>query len=188
MHGTCTTRGRMVSRWYLADELEFLREHMATDMRPTSYSSLAPTMVEMDMTEPMAEAVDVKPFLQSPWFALGTPPSPPAPRAPPNDDSCGSSAFAPDETASFFQFFRGIHPDYQELPARKRRLFQRRCLALLHELLDEEESAPAAHQLQQESVLNLSSAGHASEDEKEHKPNIDDCYILPNNNSYLSDP
>lgn len=32
MHGACTSKGRMVSRWYLADELDFLRDHMATDM------------------------------------------------------------------------------------------------------------------------------------------------------------
>ncbi|XP_045774314.1 uncharacterized protein LOC123873504 [Maniola jurtina] len=182
MHGACTTRGRMVSRWYLADELEFLREHMATDMRPTSYSSLAPTMVEMDMTEPMAEAVDVKPFLQSPWFALSAPPSParePRP-SPLLDDSCSSTAFAPDENTSFFQFFRGIHNDFLELPARKQRLFKRKCLGLLHELLDEEERAADGPQ---HGVLNLSNSCHASDDERDHKPNVDDCYILPNTNT-----
>lgn len=31
IHGVRTGRGRMVSKWYLADELEYLREHMATD-------------------------------------------------------------------------------------------------------------------------------------------------------------
>lgn len=31
MYGVRTGRGRMVSKWYLADELDFLREHMATD-------------------------------------------------------------------------------------------------------------------------------------------------------------
>ncbi|KAG6451146.1 hypothetical protein O3G_MSEX006953 [Manduca sexta] len=32
IHGARTGKGRMVSRWYLADELNFLKEHMATDM------------------------------------------------------------------------------------------------------------------------------------------------------------
>lgn len=31
IHGVRTGRGRMVSKWYLADELDYLREHMATD-------------------------------------------------------------------------------------------------------------------------------------------------------------
>ncbi|VVC96570.1 unnamed protein product [Leptidea sinapis] len=31
LQGACTSKGRMVSKWYLADELDFLREHMATD-------------------------------------------------------------------------------------------------------------------------------------------------------------
>ncbi|XP_052743494.1 uncharacterized protein LOC112052248 [Bicyclus anynana] len=192
MHGACTSRGRMVSRWYLADELEFLREHMATDIRkPTPYSSFSPTMVDMDVPEPPVEAVDVKPF---PWFLGATPPSPkPAEEAhfkPPslvNEDSSNSTNFAPEENSSFFQFFRGIHNDYQELPVRKRRLFKRKCLDLLHALLDEEEGqdddqrfgfvGAASSPQPDDSVLNLSNSGHVSEEDR--KPAVDDCLILP---------
>ncbi|CAG9565099.1 unnamed protein product [Danaus chrysippus] len=183
MHGACTSKGRMVSRWYLADELEFLREHMATDMRSSPYSSFAPTMLEMDINESSnSESVDVKPFIHSPWFALSAPHSPkPEPRAPPSlhtDDSSGS--FAPDETSSYFQFFRGIHNDYQELPPKKQRLFKRKCLSLLHELLDGEENQRASCYSQENNALNLShTAQH--EEAKEQKTQLEDSFILPNN-------
>ncbi|XP_039756447.1 uncharacterized protein LOC120631085 [Pararge aegeria] len=181
MHGTCTSRGRMVSRWYLADELEFLREHMATDMRPTSFSSFSPTMVDMELPDSAPESVDVKPFLQSPWFQMGARADAGPPPSALNDDSC-SSAFGPEETSSYFQFFRGIYNDYQELPARKQRLFKRNCLNMLHDLLDAEEGSHISivNAYHQESVLNLSNSGHGSEDDRDKKPNIDECYILPN--------
>ncbi|CAH2218289.1 jg20780, partial [Pararge aegeria aegeria] len=201
MHGTCTSRGRMVSRWYLADELEFLREHMATDIlankttkrelddtsqgldvkRPTSFSSFSPTMVDMELPDSAPESVDVKPFLQSPWFQMGARADAGPPPSALNDDSC-SSAFGPEETSSYFQFFRGIYNDYQELPARKQRLFKRNCLNMLHDLLDAEEGSHISivNAYHQESVLNLSNSGHGSEDDRDKKPNIDECYILPN--------
>ncbi|XP_041981897.1 uncharacterized protein LOC121735222 [Aricia agestis] len=135
LHGACTSRGRQVSRWYLADELAFLRDHMATDTRPSYY---APSLLEVDMDAPAA--VDVKPFLSSPWFA----PAPEPERPPSPDDSRSScSAFASDETSPYFQFFRGIYPDYRELPAPRQRQFKRRCLGLLHDLLDAEEAQRA---------------------------------------------
>ncbi|CAH2042997.1 unnamed protein product, partial [Iphiclides podalirius] len=60
MHGARTGKGRMVSRWYLADELEFLRDHMATDTRPSPYPAYAPTFLEMDLAESSSsEQVDV---------------------------------------------------------------------------------------------------------------------------------
>lgn len=143
--------------------------------RPSSYSSL-PTMVDMEggLSEPAPEPVDVKPF---PWFGRGSPPAllpapPPAraPAPPPSEDSCGSAAFAPDENCSYFQFFRGLHADYRELPARRRRQFKRRCLALLHELLDAEEQAAYPP----DGALNLSAH---SDDESELKPVVDESVL-----------
>lgn len=122
-------------------------------------------MVDMEsLSEPALERVEVKPF---PWFSRASPPAPPPP---PSEDSCGSAAFAPDENCSYFQFFRGLHAEYRELPARRRRQFKRRCLALLHELLDAEEQAARPH----DGVLNLSAAAHASDDERDLKPALDE--------------
>ncbi|XP_050347612.1 uncharacterized protein LOC126771650 [Nymphalis io] len=186
MHGACTSKGRMVSRWYLADELEFLREHMATDMRSSPYP-YAPTLLEMDLNKPpTSEPVDVKPFIPNPWFALNTTSKSPAlehkPPSTHNDDSSCSTAFSPDENTSFFQFFRGIHSDYLELPAKKQRRFKRKCLNFLHELLDEEDNDdPILDYAHQDDVLNLSNTGHVSEDDKDVKPVVEDGYILPNN-------
>ncbi|XP_032518760.2 uncharacterized protein LOC116771136 isoform X2 [Danaus plexippus] len=182
MHGACTSKGRMVSRWYLADELEFLREHMATDIS-SPYSSYAPTMLEMDINESSnPESVDVKPFIHNPWFTLSAPHSPkPEPRAPPSlhtDDSSGS--FAPDENSSYFQFFRGIHNDYQELPAKKQRVFKRKCLSLLHELLDGEENQRTSSYINDNSALNLSNSAQHDE-AKEQKTQVEESFILPNN-------
>ncbi|XP_045522047.1 uncharacterized protein LOC123712815 [Pieris brassicae] len=131
MHGACTSRGRMVSKWYLADDLEFLRDHMATDARSVPYPSFAPTLLDLDSAD---DAHDVKPLLSPAWFM--TPPL--APRAS-SDDGCGS-AFGSEESSSYFQFFRGLHADYQMLCGSRQRAFQRRCLAVLHELLDERDS------------------------------------------------
>ncbi|CAH0720602.1 unnamed protein product, partial [Brenthis ino] len=191
MHGACTSKGRMVSRWYLADELEFLRDHMATDMRPSPYSSYAPTMLDMDnMNDSNSmEPPEVKPFMHSPWFALNTTPSSPSVDSRPfsvhNDDSSSSTAFTPDENSSYFQFFRGIHNDYLELPPKKQRMFKRKCLNLLHELIDEEDNHYVKREYNHEvSVLNLSHShvhAHVSDDEKDVKPNPDDSFILPNN-------
>ncbi|GBP46697.1 hypothetical protein EVAR_86950_1 [Eumeta japonica] len=63
-----------------------------------------------------------------------------APRRFDDDSNSGSNTFGPDENSSYFQFFRGIYNDYQELPERKQRQFKRQCLHILHELLDEEEA------------------------------------------------
>lgn len=87
------------------------------------------------------ENVDVKPILPFPWMSqpsICINADSTAPNLQENDDSSGS--FACDENSSYFQFFRGIYNDYQELPATKQRMFKRQCLNLLHNLLDEEES------------------------------------------------
>lgn len=113
---------------------------------------------------------DLKPFISNPWFALSSPP-----RAPLQltvepqlrlSDSPSPHSFEPDENSAYFQFFRGIHNDYQELSAKKQRLFRRECLAFLHRLLDEEE--PQEHQ-----ALNLSNSADTDE-EGECKPLIID--------------
>ncbi|KAJ8712019.1 hypothetical protein PYW07_004861 [Mythimna separata] len=170
MYGVRTGRGRMVSKWYLADELDFLREHMATDTRPSRYS-YAPLFLEdaeraggADAEAEAGERAELKPFISNPWFALSSPPRAaplqltvePQLRPP---DSPSPHSFEPDENSAYFHFFRGIHNDYQELPAKKQRLFRRECLAFLHRLLDEDE--PAA--------LNLSQAPD-SDDERDTKP------------------
>ncbi|XP_053610837.1 uncharacterized protein LOC128675439 [Plodia interpunctella] len=159
MHGAITAKGRTVSRWYLADELGFLREHMATDTRLGTSYARAPTLVKLDMSEsrlPQNCEPDVKSFLQSPWFALNQPRSAEA-----THDDSSSSAFDPEETSSYFQFFRGLHPDYQELSARKQRQFKRQCLLFLHQLLDEEDVKTEGYG---EDAMNLSN-WHASDDD-----------------------
>lgn len=108
------------------------------------YSTYAPSFLEMDMAEHNSlEPADVKPFIHSPWFPLSSPPTESADVKPfsmsQTDDSSNSQAFSPDENSSFFQFFRGIYNDYQELTTRKQRLFKRQCLNFLHDLLDEED-------------------------------------------------
>ncbi|XP_030025712.1 uncharacterized protein LOC115444180 [Manduca sexta] len=161
IHGARTGKGRMVSRWYLADELNFLKEHMATDMRSSPYS----TWMELSEKTPPSERVEVKPFLQTPWFALPAHAHAHTKLEPDThtDDSSGSHTFEADENSAYFQFFRGIHNDYQELPARKQRLFRRQCLQLLHALLDEDDS--------QSDAMNLSSSGQP--DELEQKVCVD---------------
>ncbi|XP_068618002.1 uncharacterized protein [Battus philenor] len=183
LHGARTGRGRMVSRWYLADELEFLREHMATDTRTSPYAAYAPTFLEMDLAETSsAEHVDVKPFVHNPWFAVNSPAASQhvEPKPEPsyhNDDSSSSQAFGPDENSSYFQFFRGIYNDYQELSSKKQRFFKRQCLIFLHDLLDEEEDRETSVYNQSDAV-NLSNSGQASEDEREMKDN-EGFSILP---------
>ncbi|KAL4714246.1 hypothetical protein ACJJTC_009598 [Scirpophaga incertulas] len=154
LHGARTGKGRAVSRWYLADELEFLRDHMATDTRPPSLSSYVTTLLDVEKPE---QSQDMHPFAQ-PWFAsVNT-----TPKLEPYDEN-SSSTFSPDENTSFFQFFRGIHSDYQELPPKKQRLFKRKCLDFLHGLLDEEEPAT----LYQDNAINLSRC--QSDEELEQK-------------------
>ncbi|KAJ8714792.1 hypothetical protein PYW08_004773 [Mythimna loreyi] len=185
LYGVRTGRGRMVSRWYLADELDFLREHMATDTRPSRYS-YAPLYLEdaegaagrraggeAAEAGEAAEHVELKPFISNPWFALSSPPRAaplltvePQLRPP---DSPSPHSFEPDENSAYFHFFRGIHNDYQELPAKKQRLFRRECLAFLHRLLDEDEPPDG----EQHDALNLSHAPD-TDDERDFKPLIID--------------
>ncbi|CAH0589316.1 unnamed protein product [Chrysodeixis includens] len=177
MYGVRTGRGRMVSKWYLADELDFLREHMATDTRPARYS-YGPLFLDMKPVEQPAlgaEPVDLKPFLGSPWFALaggagaggaGGAGADPAPPPTPRERSPSPRSFDADENSAYFHFFRGIHNDYQELPARKQRLFRRECLAFLHRLLDEEEPR------EQSDALNLSHAADAADADTDSEPDV----------------
>lgn len=145
MYGVRTGRGRAVSRWYLADELHFLREHMATDTRQSRYSY--PSLY-LDMETPAnvttaADSVDVKPFISNPWYAALTNQGPPEPAPEPFmqlEESHSPASFDADENSAYFQFFRGIYNDYQELPAKKQRMFRRECLGFLHQLLDEEDA------------------------------------------------
>ncbi|KAJ2945354.1 hypothetical protein O0L34_g153 [Tuta absoluta] len=164
--GARTGRGRVVSRWYLADELEFLKEHMATDTRvlsstsPSLYTYQPASYLEMDMSEAAAGAsagvvteVDVKPFATS-WLGIngvnplassvGEPKQEPHSVFSGGEDSSSSIAAAQDEESSYFQFFRGLYGDYNELSPRRRRLFRRQCLTLLHALLDEQDADHAA--------------------------------------------
>lgn len=141
----------------------------------------------MDLSESSnPETVDVKPFISSPWFAMNTlTETKVEPKTPSinNEDSSNSFAFAPDENSSYFQFFRGIYNDYQELSSKNQRYFKRKCLELLHKLLDEEESGQSASAMiyNQNNALNLSNSGHGSEDERDIKSNDDSYSILPNN-------
>ncbi|XP_045451559.1 uncharacterized protein LOC123660547 [Melitaea cinxia] len=185
MHGACTSKGRMVSRWYLADELEFLREHMATDMRSSPYSSYAPTLLEMDLNESSSsETVDIKPFIHNSWFALNATSSPvlePKPLSFQNEDSSSSNAFTADENSSFFQFFRGIHSEFLELSPKRQRQFKRKCLDYLHELLDEEDNNHQHGYSHQDNVLNLSNSVHMSVEEREVKPVVEHACTLSSN-------
>ncbi|XP_038222697.1 uncharacterized protein LOC119840252 [Zerene cesonia] len=167
MHGACTSKGRMVSKWYLADDLEFLREHMATDTRSAPYPTFATSFLEMDIGESQnSDSLDVKPFISNPWFPLNSAPLPFDHKAH-SEDSSSSHAFTPDENSSYFQFFRGIYNDYQELSASKQRQFKRQCLTYLHELLDEEEQN--RNRFEQSDALNLSNSNVCSEDEPDSK-------------------
>ncbi|KAM3957509.1 uncharacterized protein ACR2FA_008475 [Aphomia sociella] len=190
MHGARTARGRTVSRWYLADELEFLREHMATDTRPSYSSTYAPTFLEMDMAEqpPSTDHVDIKPFIQNPWFSLstsqmGTTPFEPKTEPYNNEDST-SSAFEPDENSSYFQFFRGIHNDYLELTPKNRRLFKRQCLNFLHGMLDDQENQ-SSNIYDQNDAMNLSNSVNLSDEEPDRKvclvDKVESYSILPSN-------
>lgn len=125
MQSARTAKGRMVSRWYLADELEFLKEHMATDLRPFPVTA---SFLSLDASD---GRVSMEPPTEILW-----------PLQTQVDDSDASShSFTPEENASYFQFFRSIHNDYKELAPMKQRLFRRQCLLFLHELLDDEETA-----------------------------------------------
>ncbi|KAI8439053.1 hypothetical protein MSG28_012924 [Choristoneura fumiferana] len=182
--GAVTGRGRQVSRWYLADELNFLRDHMATDVRPSPFQSYSQPYIDAEGGG--SEAVDMKPFMSSPWLALGqqleVKPEPP----PHNDDSSHSalSGFGPDDNCSYFQFFKGIYNDYQELPPKKQRLFKRQCLNLLHDLLDEDDMPMVIPECIQsypaDDPVNLSGAG-SDDDRKPVLPIFSGISILPNN-------
>lgn len=177
LHGVRTGRGRMVSKWYLADELDFLRQHMATDTRPSRHSYRPLYTIRHD---PVA-ATHGDP--STPWFAL-TSSSPTSTLQLPVEmepqpfceDSSSPHSFEPDENSAYFHFFRGIHNDYQELPAKKQRLFRRECLAFLHRLLDEEDSRG------QQDALDLSNSIE-TDDEKESKP-----FIISNIESIVGEP
>ncbi|KOB72309.1 hypothetical protein OBRU01_12477, partial [Operophtera brumata] len=137
IHGVRTGRGRMVSRWYLADELEYLREHMATD---TSFAPHFLNTYEPEgdpVPEPVEAAVEVR------------------------TEEGGEEE--PDDTLSYFQFFRSIYKDYQELSPRRQRCFRRQCLVFLHRLVDAEgeEGGPAA------AAVNLSSRRNSSDSDRD---------------------
>ncbi|KAJ0174903.1 hypothetical protein K1T71_010011 [Dendrolimus kikuchii] len=181
MHGAVTGKGRVVSKWYLADELTFLREHMATDTRPSAYTSYASSYLDMEMGDQtqQPEQVDIKPFIDSPWFSLATGGGhiQADPAGSHNDDSSGSHS---EDNNVYFQFFRGIYSDYQELSSKKQRLFRRQCLQLLHTLLDEEENCPEAVAADEQSdAINLSSSSFYADNIKEQKVFCKD-EILPN--------
>ncbi|XP_059057831.1 uncharacterized protein LOC131851358 [Achroia grisella] len=192
MHGARTARGRTVSRWYLADELEFLREHMATDTRPSYPTTYAPKFLEMDLSEQTpatpTDHVDIKPFIQNPWFSLSTSHMNTSfeTKTEPynhNEDST-SSAFEPDENSSYFQFFRGIHNDYLELTPKNRRLYKRQCLNFLHGLLDMQDNQLGSS-YDQNDAMNLSNSVSLSDEEPERKvcvvDNVESYNIVPGN-------
>lgn len=130
--------------------------------RAAPYSAYSSPFLKLNMGEHAEpETVELPPFSSSPWLALTQAQPDPA------DDSSPSLAFQPDENSSFFQFFRGIHPDYLELSARKQRQFKRQCLGYLHDLLDEEEAAPYAH-----GAMNLCSSAYDSDEDKDNKGSI----------------
>lgn len=117
-----------------------------------------------------SDSVDLQPFLPNPWLralAEQTPPDPvPEPLVSLNEPTSPGS-FEPEETSAYFQFFRGIYNDYQELPAPKQRLFRRQCLTFLHGLLDEEDTATRNGNQEQQNAINLSnSAVDSDEDNK----------------------
>lgn len=117
------------------------------------------------------DSVDLKPLFPNPWFTALTGQT--AEQAPEPlvhiDEPNSPASFDPDENSAYFQFFRGIHNDYQELPAKKQRLFRRECLGFLHRLLDEEDGAGADEQQQQRDAMNLSSSAVDSDDERDSK-------------------
>ncbi|KAL0870832.1 hypothetical protein ABMA27_004678 [Loxostege sticticalis] len=166
IHGARTGRGRRVSRWYLADELEFLREHMATDLHSPTFPYAASLLEIEGITKPKQElVVDAKPFVSNHWLNMPTPFEPKG-EPPSNDDSC-SSNFEPDENSSYFQFFRGIYNDYQELSTRRQRIYKKKCLDFLLELLDEQDSNSSPQY--QSGAINLSNSSHVSDEEREQK-------------------
>lgn len=148
--------------------------------RPANYQSYSQPYMDME-SGGSTEAVDIKPFMSSPWLALGqqldVKPEPAH-----NDDSSHSvvSSFGPDDNCSYFQFFKGIYNDYQELPVKKQRLFKRQCLNLLHDLLDEDDMPMVIPECIQsypaDDPVNLSGAG--SDDDR--KPAFGGVSILPN--------
>uniref|UniRef100_A0A2H1WPR1 SFRICE_027921 n=1 Tax=Spodoptera frugiperda TaxID=7108 RepID=A0A2H1WPR1_SPOFR len=251
LHGVRTGRGRMVSKWYLADELDFLRQHMATDtclkyvrcdsarendpphapvaigdipgiggIRGTIRHHKREFTAAHNEPDPPVWRVPFRARLKqlthhrwgpagrpsrhsyrplytirhdpvaathgdpsTPWFAL-TSSSPTSTLQLPVEmepqpfceDSSSPHSFEPDENSAYFHFFRGIHNDYQELPAKKQRLFRRECLAFLHRLLDEEDSRG------QQDALDLSNSIE-TDDEKESKP-----FIISNIESIVGEP
>ncbi|XP_050347660.1 uncharacterized protein LOC126771685 [Nymphalis io] len=142
-------------------------------------TSSEPTSTETEHNEPTSSAVViVKPIVHNSWLTLNT--ASQSPGLEHNEDSSSSTGSLNGNT-SFFQFFRGIHCDYLELPAKKQRRFKRECLNFLHELLDDEDDVrPIPDYSHQDDVLNLSNSGHVSKDDKDIKPVVGDGYILPN--------
>ncbi|XP_050664829.1 uncharacterized protein LOC126965329 [Leptidea sinapis] len=130
LQGACTSKGRMVSKWYLADELDFLREHMATDTGSASHPTFATSLLDLDMSDSVSsEHLDVKPFMSA---------------SAPRQDCSTSLTFAPDENSSFFQYFRGLYTEYEGLTPRNQRKFKRQCLTFLHQLHDQQEEEGTA--------------------------------------------
>ncbi|XP_047535701.1 uncharacterized protein LOC125070065 [Vanessa atalanta] len=160
--------------------------HQAQAERKSELSTMpVPTSSETDCNESSnSEPVVVKPIIHNSWLALNIPSKAlDLVKKEPNDDSSISTLDSTsDENSSFFQFFRGIHSDYLELPARKQRLFKRKCLNYLHELLDEEENDKTMPEYTHPvNVLNLSNAGlDDSDDDEDVKPLVVDGCILPN--------
>lgn len=80
------------------------------------------------------------------------------------EEEDASSSYEPDDTLSYFQFFRGIYKDYQELSPRRQRRFRRQCLVFLHRLVDaegEEEGLSAG------AAVNLSSHRNSSDSDRD---------------------
>lgn len=125
--------------------------------------------------------MEAKPFMGNPWLNIPTTFEPKS-ELPSNDDSC-SSTFEPDENSSYFQFFRGIYNDYQELSARRQRIYKKKCLDFLLELLDEQDSSCSPQY--QSGAINLSNSSHVI-DEQEHKVCVVEQIVgLPHSDNWL---
>ncbi|XP_046969752.1 uncharacterized protein LOC124537081 [Vanessa cardui] len=148
-------------------------------------AKFVPTSSETDCNESSnSEPVVVKPIVHNSWLGLDTTPNAlDAVKNEPNDDSSVSTEVSSSgENSSFFQFFRSIHSDYLELPASKQRLFKRKCLNYLHELLDEEENNRSIPDYTQPAnALNLATIRYESDSDEDVKPVIlVDGSVLPN--------
>lgn len=108
----------------------------------SSVSSFSPHFLggcelqSQSVPEPVDPAVEVHTeslLEEKPPVGFSTPAWYSAP-APASDDA--SSSCEPDDNASYFQFFRGIYKDYQELSPRRQRRFRRQCLVFLHRMVD----------------------------------------------------